>query len=561
MTDVPDLEAYRFFEREWESYDQLCESFEWEVPSEFNTADYVCDRWASDDGRIAIHAADQDGNERAYTFSELRTHTDELANYLVEQGVAAGDRVGVNVSQRPETAMAHIACWKIGAVSVPLSTLFGPDALGYRLGDAGVVACIVDETTIETLRAVATDLDGLGTVLVVGGAADARNGEVDFWTVLDNSPAVFENVRTGPEDDAVILYSSGTTGPPMGVRHAHRLLLGHLPTFITAFCNMSIDESDVVWTPSDWAWIASLYDVVFPTLYYGASVVAYDGGPFEPPVAYELIERYGVSIFFAPPTGLRMMMNQADTVAGRDVSSVRVVPSGGESLGKSIVDWANDTFEGAAVHEAYGQTEANLLVGDCTALMESRESKIGRAGPGHTVRIVDPDTGEPTVEPGDVGEIAVRYEGDPVCFKEYWNEPEKTAAKVRDGWLLTEDLGVVDEDGYFSFVSRKDDVIISAGYRIGPEEIEETLASHEAVADVGVVGVPDKERGEVPKAFVVTAPGIDADDTLKTTLREFVRERLAKYEYPREVEFIDELPTTTTGKIRRSALKDSHEDA
>jgi acetyl-CoA synthetase len=268
-----------------------------------------------------------------------------------------------------------------------------------------------------------------------------------------------------------------------------------------------------------------------------------------------IIERYDVTNYFAPPTALRMMA-QLDATDRWDVSSVRVIPSGGESLGQSIVEWAEEVFDGAAVHEAYGQTEANMTVGDCTKLLDSRDGKIGPVGPGHEVSIVDPETAEPTVDRGETGEIAVRYEGNPVCFKEYWNKPEATAGKVENGWLLTEDLGRMDEDGFVEFVSRKDTVIISAGYRIGPVEIEEALSAHEAVADAGVIGVPDDERGEVPKAFVTLAPGYDPSAELADRLRKDVRERLAAYEYPREIEFVDELPKTSSGKIRRASLEE-----
>jgi acetyl-CoA synthetase len=250
-----------------------------------------------------------------------------------------------------------------------------------------------------------------------------------------------------------------------------------------------------------------------------------------------------------------MMMQVADTDRF-DVDALRTIASGGESLGQTIVDWAEATFDGAAVHEGYGQTEANMLAGDCTSLTPFKEGLIGPPAPGHDLAIVDPETAEPTVATGEVGEIAVRYAGNPVCFKEYWGKPEATNAKVQNGWLLTEDLGWMDDAGYVGFESRTDDVIISAGYRIGPEEVEDAIAGHPGVADAGVIGVPDDERGEVPKAYVVPAAGATPDDDLRDAIRDHVRERLAAYEYPREVTFIDELPKTATGKVRRASLRD-----
>lgn len=545
------LDAYHFYEEEWESYEQLREAFEWEVPEQFNMAWYVCDRWADDKGRVAVFAEHESGEEATYTYWQLQNLTNQLANYLRAQGVERGDRVGINTPQRIETVISHIACWKLGAVSVPLSTLFGPDALSYRLDDSAAVAGIVDESNAEDFREGRADLS-LETVLTVGDVETASD-ESEFWKAIGEHSREFDLVETDREEDAIVIYTSGTTGDPKGVRHAQRLLLGHLPLFITTFGNMEMRDSDVFWTPAEWAWVASLFDVLFPGLYYGKPVVAYNGGQFDPENAFQIIEEYGVSNFFAPPTALRMMMQ---TEPDYRVDSLRTIASGGESLGQDIVDWAAETFGGAAVHEGYGQTEANMLVGDCTALFEFREGTMGRAGPGHDVAIVDPDTAEATIDPDETGEIALRYEGNPVCFKEYWKKPDKTDTKVRNGWLLTEDLGQMDEDGYIAFESRKDDVIISAGYRIGPVEVEQSLAGHEAVADSAVIGMPDEERGEVPKAFVILAAGYEPDDGLREDLRQHVRDRLAQYEYPREIEFVEELPKTTTGKVRRASLRE-----
>ena len=554
MSDQPRLDTYHFYEGEWDGYDELLDAFEWEVPESFNMASYVCDRWAADDGeRIALHADDGTGERETYTFSELRDTADAVANSLADRGIDRGDRVGINTRQRPETAIAHIACWKLGAVSVPLSTLFGTDALEYRLDDAGAVACFVDASNVDTLRGVVDNAPSLETVVTVGDVTP-EDGEVAFEGMVEANPSTFETARTDAEDNAIVIYTSGTTGDPKGVLHAHRVLLGNLPLFITGFCNLRLHDTDVFWTPSEWAWVATLFDIVFPGLFYGRPVVAHTADEeFDPETAMDLIERHDVTNYFAPPTALRMMQ-RLDSPERWDVSSVRCIPSGGESLGRSVVDWARDVFEGAVVNEAYGQTEANMIAGGCNELVDSREGKIGKRAPGHELAVVDPTTAEATVEPGEVGEIAVRYEGNPVCFEEYWGKPERTATKVTDGWLLTEDLGTIDEEGYLQFHSRKDTVIISAGYRIGPVEIEEALTSHEAVADAGVIGVPDDERGEVPKAFVVLAARAEPSGELETRLKRDVRDRLAEYEYPHEIEFVADLPKTSSGKIRRTAL-------
>ncbi|MFB6117873.1 acyl-CoA synthetase [Halosegnis sp.] len=550
MAPTRRLDAYWFHERQWDEYADLRDAFEWEWPDRFNMAAYVCDRWA--DNRPERPALRVEGRRsETLTFADLDAAASRLAGHLRASGVERGDRVGVNAPQCAETAISHIACWKIGAVSVPLSTLFGPEAVEYRLSDAGAVAAIVHDDALAQFREATAEMD-LQTVALVGEADPERDVEVAFETALTGNEPDFPAVDTAAEEDALLIYTSGTTGNPKGVRHAHRMLLGVLPLFLTSFCNLDLRDGDTFWTPSEWAWVASLFDVVMPALFYGQSVVARESaGSFDPAAAFGTLERHGVTEFFAPPTALRMMM----TVDADPVGSVRTVASGGESLGASIREWADDVFEGAAVHEAYGQTEANMVAGDCTALAESRDGYIGLPGPGHEIAILDPETAEPTVSAGESGEIAVRYEGNPVCFREYWDEPEQTAAKVVNGWLLTEDLGRMDEDGYLAFEARKDDVIISAGYRIGPVEIEESLAGHEAVTDAAVVGVPDDERGEVPKAFVVLADGWAPTDETRQILREHVRDRLAKYEYPRDIEFRDTLPKTATGKLRRASLK------
>ena len=556
--DAPKLDAYHLHEHEWDSYEQLCDEFEWELPEEFNVATYICDRWAeSDPDRTALHIRDDPRGQGEYTFGELQTAANRLANYLQSQGVERGDRIGVNVPQKPEAVIGHLAAWKLGAVSVPLSTLFGSDGLRYRLNDSGAVACLVDEATYDVYAEVRDDLDALETPLTVGDV-DPADGETAFWTAIEGESAEFETATTAPDDDLTIFYTSGTTGNPKGVRHAHRMLLGHLPLFSTWFISLDLTDDDVYWTPASWTWMGGLGIVVLPAMFYGKPTVGWNE-QFEGEDVFELVEEFGITNFWIPPTALRMMM-QADEAARRhDVSSVRTITSGGESLGKTIVDWVKETFAGADIHEGYGQTEANMVVGGCEPLDADRQGKIGKAAPGQEIRILDPETAEPIDEPDEVGEIGVRYEGNPVCFKEYWNKPKKTEGKVTDGWLLTEDLGTLDEDGYLEFVSRKDDVIISSGYRIGPEEVEDSLAGHEAVADAGVIGVEDDVRGEIPKAYVQLADGHEPSEELVETLKQHVKDRLAKYEYPREIEFVDALPKTATGKIRRADLREEHE--
>ncbi|MFC7157679.1 acyl-CoA synthetase [Halomarina halobia] len=553
MVEFPRLDAYHFHERKWDSYENLMSEFEWEVPNEFNIADYVCDRWADDPGRVALFADSEDSGRRTLTFRDMERSANRLAHYLTELGIDRGDRIGLSGPQKAETALTYIAAWKVGAVPVPLSTKFGPEAIGYRLDDAGVKGVVIDEESIHPFREVKDDLGTLEFVLTVGDVV-LEDGEGEFWEALRGRPDSFENADTAAEDDAVIIYTSGTTGEPKGVRHAHRFFLGHLPLFVFDICNMTIEESDVYWMPSEWSWIA-VFDIIFPAWFYGRPALAYSATRFDPQKAFRLIDEYEVTNAFIPPTALRMMKGIESPARRYSLDSVRVIASGGEALDSSTYEWASDAFGNVAVHEGYGQTEANMLISNCSALGEVRPGRMGLAGPGHVIRILDPETGEPTVPRGEVGEIGVKYENDPVCFKEYWKKPEETGKKVQNGWVLTEDLARRDEDGYFSFVSRKDYVIISSGYRISPEEIEESLCTHNAVEQAGVVGIPDEKRGEVPKAYVQLSDGYDASDDLVSELQRLVKEYLAQYEYPREIEILDELPTTTTGKIQRERLE------
>lgn len=547
------LEYYQLHECQWDSFQALRDEFEWEFPEEFNTSQFICDRWVDDGENIAAYYEDRTSNRSGkLSFEELKERSNQLANYLKELGVKKGDRVAINVPRKIETLISHVAVWKLGAVSVPLSTLFGPYGLKYRISDSSSTAIIIDESNLDTFRTISQELDSIEQIITVGEVTQ-KDGELDFWSSIKGQPTDFEIENTNLEDDMVLMYTSGTTGDPKGVLHAHRSTIGHLPGVITNFYNLEIRDDDITWCPTEYSWAGTL-TYILASWAFGLPLVAYETGKsFDAEEAFSLIEKYDVTVSQIPPSGLRILMQVEDPNEKYDVSKMRHIASGGEKLGDTVSGWARRVF-GASVHELYGQTELwNIIVGDCTKLKESRTGWLGYSLPGHDVEIVDPETME-KAEPGEVGEIVLSQD-DPTVLKEYWNKPEKTESIFVDGWVLTNDLGKRNEGGEFKFLGRKDDVIISSGYRIGPEEVEDSITAHQAVAYAGVVGVPNDVRGQVPKAFVVLSDGYEPSQTLKEDLKSYVRENLAAYEYPRHIEFIDELPRTTTGKIQRTKLQ------
>lgn len=525
-------------------YAETARRFAWRVPDRYNIGVDVCDRHAADPGRAALIWEEEDGRVRVFSFDEVRRLSNRLANVLRAHGARRGDRLAVLLPQAPETAVAHVAGFKAGLVTVPLFALFGEEALEYRLADSGARALVTDRAGWEKVRPIRDRLPGLSLVLCVDGGPE---GTVDFHRALERASDAFEAEDTAADDPAIIIYTSGTTGNPKGALHGHRVLLGHLPG-VELPHEFFPHPGDLFWTPADWAWIGGLFDVLMPAWHHGVPVLAHRFRKFDPERAVSLMARHGVRNVFLPPTAIKLM-RQAD--AKGDGLALRTVASGGETLGAELLDWGRATF-GVTINEFYGQTECNLVVGNAAGLMPVRPGSMGRAIPGHGVGVIDAEGHE--VPDGTVGSIAVRRP-DPVMFLGYWNRPEATAAKFVGDWLVTGDLGRRDEDGYLWYVGRDDDVITSGGYRIGPGEIEECLMRHPAVALAAAVGVPDPIRTEIVRAYVVLRPGTSPTKELEREIQDFVRTRLAAHEYPRQVAFVDELPMTTTGKIMRRVLR------
>ena len=529
-------------------YDSLRRQFQWRVPSRYNIGVDICDRWAEKEpDRLAIPRARPDGRDVPITYGWLRDTSNRLANALRAHGISRGDRVSILLPQSPEVAAIHIAIYKLGAVALPLAVLFGVDALSYRLENSGAKALITNAWGVERIAEVRNELPALKLVLSLDGPGDGARG---FADELSRASSGFAPVDTSPDDPAMMVYTSGTTGQPKGALHGHRVLIGHFPGVETHH-DFLPQPGDRLWTPADWAWAGGLLNVLLPGLHYGVPVVARRFEKFDPEEAFALMARAQIRNAFIPPTALRML-RAAPNPKGRYAINMRSIGSGGESLGAETYEWGKSAF-GLVINEFYGQTECNIVLAACNAIGVSKAGAIGKPVAGHTVGIIDNDGNE--LKPGETGQIAVKRP-DPVMFLEYWGKPEATRDKFIGDWMTTGDQGVMDDEGYVSFVGRDDDVITSAGFRIGPGEIEDCLIRHPAVALAAAVGKPDALRTEIVKAFIVLKKGFAASDTLASDIQGFVKTRLSAHEYPREVAFIDDMPMTTTGKVIRRLLRE-----
>lgn len=529
-------------------FEALKTGFRWSLPETYNMAHAVSDAWAArDPQRLAIRHVLPTGKVEDWTHLELNRSANRFANALRGLGVERGDRIALLLPQGPATAIAHVAAYKLGAVAVPLASLFGRDALAYRLTNSGAKVIVTNGSGLEKLSLIRDDLTALRHVISVDEpASDARS----FQALMDAARDSFDTLVTKPDDPALMIYTSGTTGQPKGVLHGHRVLLGHMPG-IELSQNFLGQTGDLLWTPADWAWAGGLLNALFPALKLGVPVVSYAARKFDPEFAFHLMEQQQIRNAFIPPTALKMLRS-VENPAAQFALRWRSVGSAGEALGRETYDWFAQEF-GFPVNEFYGQTECNAVLGSAASLGVTRSGAIGKATPGHEVAIID-DTG--TVLPAEsLGQIAIRRP-DPVMFLEYWNNADATRDKFIGDWMVTGDQGVMDEDGYFHFVGRDDDIITSASYRIGPGEIEDCLIRHPAVALAAAVGKPDPLRTEIVKAFVVLKPDEQDNDSLASDIRDFVREHLSAHEYPREIEFVSSLPMTTTGKVIRRKLRE-----
>ena len=536
----------QLIDQEQGNFDSIYTNFRWNIPQNLNIAHQVCERHQADADRIAVYYENAAGDRSVYSFGQLKRLSDQFANCLQEIGVGRGDRVAIVLSQRIETVIAHLAIYKLGAIALPLAILFGPEALEYRLRDSAAKVVITDNSKYDNLNDLKSDLPDLQVIIGCGGG----DSKFEFWHLIEKASSHFEMIQTQADDPACLIYTSGTTGPPKGALVAHRAVIGNFTGFEMSQ-NFFPKNNDLFWTPADWAWTGGLWDGLLPSLNYGVPILAYESaGGFDPERLSALMGQYKVTNAFIPPTALKMLRS-VDDIKNRHGIHLRAVMSAGEQVGEELIHWGKEAL-GITINEMWGQTEFNYLVGNCSAIMAPKPGSMGKPYPGHRVDIID-DEGN-ILGDGEHGELAAWCD-DPVMFLGYWKNPAATKAKKTANWFRTGDIGYRDEDGFLWFVGRKDDVISSAGYRIGPGEIEDSLLRHPAVLQAAVIGKPDDLRGQIVKAFVVLAKGQVATDALAKAIQQSVRERLSAHEYPREIEFVDSLPMTTTGKVRRMDLR------
>lgn len=557
-----------------DAYAALHRGFAWHVPAQFNWFEVCCARWArARPAATALVCEDEAGRASRHSFLALQGSALRAAAALAALGVGRGDRVAIVMPQRFETAVAQMAVSALGAVAMPLSMLFGPEAMQYRLIDSAAKVAIADESSIEALLSVAGSCPALEHVVAVGAAAG--RGSVDWDAALRAAQAPITPARTGADDPAVLIYTSGTTGPPKGALMPQRALIGNLSGFVCSQ-NWFPFRAGRFWSPADWAWTGGLMDALLPSLYFGCGIVG-ASARFAPERAFELMVRHGVTHSFLFPTALKAMMKAVPEGRARYPGlRLEAIMSAGEAVGDAVFGYGESAL-GVTVNEMFGQTEINYIVGNCGRFVDmrghpqpgwpARPGSMGRAYPGHRIAVID-DAGR-ELPSGEAGDVAVHRRDihghpDPVFFLGYWQRDDATRAKFTgdpaDSWCRTGDMAVQDRDGYLWYQGRSDDMFKAAGYRIGPSEVENCLVKHPAVANAAVVPKPDAERGALVKAYVVLAPGQRGDAALIEQLQQHVRARLAPYEYPKEIEFIDALPMTTTGKVQRRVLRLQEEE-
>lgn len=535
-------------EIKFSNYDELVKKFNWNIPLNFNIGEAIVDRKIKEGlgDKVAIYYEDEEGNNSVFTFSQLKSLSDSLISILRDNGIKRGDIIGIYLQPSVEAIVSMLSIYRLGAICLSISPLMGADSVEYRIRHSGAKAIVMEGSRKE----VREKLKNL-TKIIVNDEARWEN-EIEFDEVKRSS-GVYDALNTRSDEPAQLFYTSGSTGAPKGVLHAHRFLLGHIPAYQLYF-EMAPKENDVFYTPADWGWIGAIGDVLLPSLYFGMPVVAYKrSGRFNANDTLAIMQKYRVTCGFISPTALRMIRREVNNVRNAYDLRLRSISTAGESAGEDLILWAMKELS-PNVNEFYGCTEANLVIVNNS--LWRKIGSLGKVSLGHEVSVID-ENGNQLVN--QIGEIAVKV-GDPVLFLGYYKDPKTTANKFRGQWFLIGDLGLIDENGYVWFKGRVDDVIKVSGYRLGPEEIESVILQHPAVQDVAIIGKPDKLRGNIVKAFVVLKEGYSPSDELVIQIQQLVKNKLASYAYPREIEFVKELPRTETGKLKRFELRKREEE-
>ena len=534
------------------TYEEMRAAHRWEVPERYNIARDVCDKHPRD--KLAMVWEDWRGDERRVEWGELQDLSSRFANALETHGAERGDRVATLLPSLPETAAVFLGTFKAGCILLSMSVLYGDDGIEHRLRDSGARFLVTDSANRHRIP------DGLAEVVFVldtvsDSASDTVSGEqpdLDLVQELDRASDRYETADTAADDPAQLYYSSGTTGLAKGILHAHRYLLGHEEF---EYCH-DVRDGELFHGMGEWAWAAGICPLLGPWRYGATQLVFARKGGFDPEEQLAFLAKHGVENVFTTPTALRSMTAIADAGRRFPLERLRITCSAGEPLNPEVIRWFRDQY-GITVLDYYGLTESYPLCGNFPTV-EVREGSMGLPMPGWDVAILDED--ERPVAVGERGEICLRARSNPHYPIGYWNRPEDTEAEFGGEWFHTKDAAQADEDGYVWYAGRADDVIISAGYRIGPFEVESACVEHPAVLEAAAIAVPDERRGSIVKAFVVLGEGHEPNDETAEEIKRFVREHLSAYAYPREIEFADDLPKTLTGKIRRVELREAERE-
>ncbi|MDH3365560.1 MAG: acetate--CoA ligase [Thermoplasmata archaeon] len=545
----PNLRGYDDLRKtfKWADADKLVE---WFPNGKINSAYNVIDRHALGDNKdkVALIYDDGEGTVQKTTFEQLYRETNKFANVLVKLGVKRQDRVFVFLQRSTELYVSFLGAIKAGAIASPMFPAFGPDAIRDRLLDSSAVALVTDSELVKRAYQVKNQLPDLKHIIVVD-KADTEAGEISYRAEMDAASDDFETVHMDPEEFQFMLYTSGTTGKPKGVVHAHK---GIVQQTLTSRWVLDLHDEDIYWCTADLGWITGVVYGCLGPWSCGVTQVGL-GGRFGPDRWYKSIQDHRISIWYTAPTAVRMLMAKGDDLPAKyDLTSLRVLYSVGEPLNPEGVTWALDVFANKPFHDTWWQTETGSILITNFPEMPIKPGSMGKPLPGIEAQIVD-ENGDVLPE-GEEGSLVIRPSW-PSMMRQIWKNEPKYNEYMRNGWYYTGDTAQIDKDGYFWYVGRADDVIKTSGERVGPFEVESALIEHEAVAEAGVIGKPDQLRGNIIKAFIVLTPGHTESDELKEDIRKFVKSRLAGHAYPREIDIVKSLPKTRSGKIMRRLLR------